>query len=165
LSSTRTGIGTSVIYYAQQWAWQFSYRDYQHDKPNQPNQDDIIAALNDVGVENREQLGAISKSARATPTTQTVLPRTRLYRPTILSPSEPCCRPRGQYERFSFFAGNYRLSAGLAWYDSLYFKEQVSSLYGAIERPINNTVDLGFLLSNSDEDASLYAEIGLGLNW
>jgi len=164
LSSTRTGIGTSVIYYAQQWAWQFSYRDYQHDKPNQPNQDDIIAALNDVGVENREQLEQFLNQPEQRQ-------QLRQYSRALGYTDQQYYRQVSHVAdqeastRFSFFAGNYRLSAGLSWYDSLYFKEQVSSLYGAIERPINNTVDLGFLLSNSDEDASLYAEIGLGLNW
>ncbi|SMF05432.1 hypothetical protein SAMN02745866_00426 [Alteromonadaceae bacterium Bs31] len=161
LDATRTAVGLSAAYFASSWALSIGYRDYELNRDSEPSADNInpvLQGLRNERTDERVRLGE-GISYRTQIWSDMSAANQNYYRQVShIADQEANADFYFQYQQYSF-------ATGLYWYESERFNEQVSSLYGSLDYPISNNLSIALLLSSSDQEASFYSELGLGIHW
>ncbi len=180
LDASRTGIGLSMSYFAKSWALNFGYRDYQLDRDNEPTEENIGQLLRELEStagqeENQSSDNESQENWNYREEWRNRFQQDFSYRTQIWT--DMSAANQNYYWQVShiadqeanadiyFYYKQYSFATGLYWYENARFEEQVSSVYGSIEYPLTNKLNIGLLLSTSDQKASFYSELGLGISW
>lgn len=163
LSAERDGFTFSATYFSSSWVLSATYGNYEYERDGELTQATLFQALQQLTPQQRTDIVRdIRNARRATHTLFTRINSSnsyQAYRNTVsLADSEFSVNYTYVFEKVS-------LGLGYWWTDEMFNGGDIGTYYLSTDYLINSGTTIGALLSSSDDDSELYAEISIRFRW
>ncbi len=164
LTADREGRRLTANYYGDRWGLQLLVANYELTRDRELQASDLEELLQELGLDSRRDLTRLLRNPEN-------FLRLNLLIRTLNYSNQEYYRQVNQIADSELGLSAYVMrdaltySSGLFWYDNIFTDETDVSVFGSIDYALSDNVLVGFLLSTSAGEGTVYGELSLGFMW